>query len=32
MKKDLFAGKLGRRRLLAMLLPIAFVGLLLFHF
>ncbi len=32
MKKDLFVGKLGRRRLLALALPIAFVGLLLFHF
>jgi hypothetical protein len=32
MKKDLFVGKLGRRRLLSVLLPIAFVALLLFQF
>lgn len=32
MKKNIFAGKLGRHRLLALLLPIAFVVLLLFQF
>lgn len=32
MKKDLFVGRLGKHRLLSMLLPLAFIGLLLFHF